>query len=64
MPMKRFYTLLLLLTLATTGLHAQQYRTSYFMEGSTMRTRLNPALRSDRGYVLFPTRGHPSVNCL
>lgn len=62
MPMKRFYTLLLLLTLATTGLHAQQYRTSYFMEGSTMRTRLNPALRSDRGYILFPTLGDLSVN--
>lgn len=41
---------------------AQQYRTSYFMEGSTMRGYLNPALRPDRGYVYIPALGTMSVN--
>lgn len=60
--MKKFYLTLLLLAAATAGLYAQQYRTAYFMEGSTMRTQLNPALRPDRGYVMFPSLGNLSVN--
>lgn len=42
--------------------YAQQYRTSYFMEGSTVRGYLNPALRPERGYVLIPVLGTTSVN--
>lgn len=60
--MKKFYAILLLLAVATGSLHAQQYRTAYFMDGSTMRNRLNPALRSDRGYVMFPMLGDLSAN--
>ncbi len=48
--------------LAAFGASAQQYRTSYFMEGSTMRGYLNPALRPDRGYVYIPAAGTVSVN--
>src|SRR5699024_4358092 len=58
---KRF--LALVLTAATVcGASAQQYRTSYFMEGSTMRGYLNPALRPDRGYVYIPVLGTTSFN--
>lgn len=53
---KGFCTLCLL---ASVGLSvsAQQVRTSYFMESSTMRTALNPAFRPDRGYVSIPVLG-------
>lgn len=36
---------------------AQQYRTSYFMEGSTLRNNLNPAFRPYRGYIEIPIVG-------
>lgn len=60
--MKRFYITCALAILTVFGVSAQQYRTSYFMEGSTMRGYLNPALRPDRGYVHIPALGTLSVN--
>lgn len=48
--------------LLAAGASAQQYRTSYFMEGSTMRGYLNPAFRSDRGYIYIPVIGTTSLN--
>lgn len=36
---------------------AQQLRTSYFMDKSTVRTALNPAFRPERGYVSIPFLG-------
>lgn len=60
--MKRLCFVSALMLLAASGASAQQYRTSYFMEGSTMRGYLNPALRPDRGYVYIPVLGTTSVN--
>ena len=40
---------------------AAQVRTSYFMEGSTFRTDMNPALAPTRGYVNFPMLGGLSL---
>lgn len=60
--MKRLCFVSVLMLLAASGASAQQYRTSYFMEGSTMRGYLNPALRPDRGYVYIPVLGTTSVN--
>ncbi len=36
---------------------AQFLRTSYFMEGASQRTQLNPALQPTRGYINFPVLG-------
>lgn len=36
------------------GLHAQYLRTSYFIEGTSARLQLNPALQPMRGYVNVP----------
>ena len=33
------------------GVHAQYLRTSYFIEGSSARLQLNPALQPTRGFV-------------
>lgn len=60
--MKKLYITFIIAVFAFTGAMAQQYRTSYFMEGSTMRGYLNPALRPDRGYIYFPALGTLSVN--
>ena len=47
----------LFLSTAAITASAQQIRTSYFMEQSTMRLSLNPAFRPDRGYVSIPVLG-------
>lgn len=41
---------------------AQQLRTSYFMDKSTVRTALNPAFRPERGYVSIPVLGALNVS--
>lgn len=45
------------IALAALTASAQQLRTSYFMEGSTVRNNLNPAFRPTRGYVDIPVLG-------
>ena len=40
---------------------AAQMRTSYFMEGSTFRTDMNPALAPTRGYINIPIIGGMSM---
>lgn len=43
--------------LCATSVFAQQNFTSYFMEGSTFRSQLNPALAPNRGYINIPALG-------
>lgn len=43
--------------LVPTALQAQYLRSSYFMEGSSTRMQLNPALQPKRGYVNIPGIG-------
>ena len=57
--MKKIYLLLIALSL-TWGLMAQN-ATSYFMEGSTMRSQWNPAFAPQRGYVNIPLIGGMQV---
>ena len=54
--MKR-YIAILIFVLALPAMAAAQVRNSYFMEGSTFRTDMNPALAPTRGYVNFPLLG-------
>ena len=54
--MKR-YIAILMFVVALPIAAAAQVRTSYFMEGSTFRTDLNPALTPTRGYINFPFLG-------
>lgn len=58
--MKR-YIAILMFVVALPVVAAAQVRTSYFMEGSTFRTDMNPALAPTRGYVSFPMLGGLSV---
>lgn len=58
--MKR-YIAILMLALALPVAATAQVRTSYFMEGSTFRTDMNPALAPTRGYINFPLLGGLSV---
>lgn len=60
--MKRTYMALLAAMLVSLPAGAQQYRTAYFMEGSTLRGYLNPSFRPDRGYINIPAVGSLSVN--
>lgn len=53
--MKRYISLLAAVIIGFTA--EAQMRTSYFMEGSTFRTDMNPALAPTRGYIMFPTIG-------
>lgn len=53
--MKKYISLLAATVITFTA--AAQMRTSYFMEGSTFRTDMNPALAPTRGYIMFPTIG-------
>ena len=53
--MKKYISLLAATVITFTA--AAQMRTSYFMEGSTFRTDMNPALAPTRGYVMLPTVG-------
>lgn len=59
--MKRTYVLILTALLLATGATAQNTIT-YFMEGSTLRSQLNPAFAPLRGYVNFPTLGGIDLN--
>ena len=43
--------------LLPTAMQAQYLRSSYFMEGSSTRIQLNPALQPKRGYVNLPGIG-------
>lgn len=54
---KRGLCALCLLVTVGMSVSAQQIRTSYFMESSTMRTSLNPAFQPERGYVSIPVLG-------
>lgn len=58
--MKRYIAILLFIVALPTAA-AAQVRTSYFMEGSTFRTDMNPALAPTRGYFNFPMLGGLSV---
>lgn len=58
--MKRYIAILIFMV-ALPVAAASQVRTSYFMEGSTFRTDMNPALAPTRGYVNFPMLGGVSV---
>lgn len=58
--MKRIYFLLAALLLAS-GANAQN-PTTYFMEGSTLRSQLNPAFAPLRGYVNIPGLGGLDLN--
>ena len=53
--MKKIYAFLFTLLLASGA--AAQNPTAYFMEGSTLRSQLNPAFAPQRGYVNFPVLG-------
>lgn len=44
------------------GMHAQYLRSSYFMEGTSARLQLNPALQPTRGYFNFPVIGSFNVS--
>ncbi len=54
---KNFLVLLAFMLAGTQFIHAQHFRTSYFMENSTVRMNLNPAFRTDRGYIDVPGIG-------
>lgn len=58
--MKKTLALLLSLTFAA-GVSAQS-NTAYFMEGSTLRSQLNPALAPQRGYFNIPGVGGINVS--
>ncbi|MBQ2394754.1 MAG: hypothetical protein II307_03215 [Alistipes sp.] len=58
--MKKYIALLIFVMALPTAALAQ-VRTSYFMEGSTFRTDMNPALAPTRGYVNFPLLGGLNV---
>ncbi len=57
--MKKTFALLLSLMIAA-GVSAQS-STAYFMEGSTLRSQLNPALAPQRGYLNIPGLGGINV---
>ena len=58
--MKRYIAILLFVVALPMAVVAQ-VRTSYFMEGSTFRTDMNPALAPTRGYINFPLLGGVSL---
>ena len=58
--MKRYIAILILMLMLPT-MAMSQVRTSYFMEGSTFRTDMNPALAPTRGYINFPMLGGLSL---
>ena len=53
--MKKIYILLLATLFASSAM--AQNATSYFMEGSTVRSQWNPAFAPKRGYVNIPMLG-------
>lgn len=55
-------TLCVIIALALPAIGSAQYlRTAYFMDKSTVRTAMNPALRPERGYVAIPAIGSLSA---
>ena len=54
--LKVWLSVVLLLCFSLSG-QAQFLRTSYFMEGSSQRMQLNPALMPGRGYLNIPAIG-------
>ena len=59
--MKKIY-LISIIALTASFAATAQMRTSYFMEGSTFRTDMNPALAPTRGYINFPALGGIGVS--
>ena len=59
--MKRYIAILLFVVALPIAAMAQ-VRTSYFMEGSTFRTDMNPALAPTRGYINIPIVGGVSLD--
>lgn len=55
--MKRYFTTLALALVATIGVVGAQVHSSYFMNGSSQRYDLNPALSPERGYFVVPVVG-------
>lgn len=60
--MKKIFTTLAVICIATAGLFAQDVRTAYFMEGSIARMSMNPAFRPNRGYIHIPAVGGLSLS--
>lgn len=59
---KTTYILILGISLlVSTTTSAQILKSAYFMDGYTYNYKLNPAFRSNRGYVSFPALGHLNV---
>jgi len=54
-------TFILMFTAVSCNIFAQFSRTSYFMEGSSQRIQLNPALRPTKGFVDIPAIGALNV---
>ena len=48
------FSILLLALLTITTIHAQQVRTSYFMNGEPLRLNINPALAPTNGFYTIP----------
>lgn len=61
MNLKRVVTLVIV-ALMLTAVSAQTLRTGYFMDGNLFRHRLNPALKSSRGYFSIPVLGGININ--
>lgn len=59
--MKRLSILLAAIFLVA-GVASAQSRSSYFMEGSYLRTNMNPALAPSRSYVVIPVLGGAGLN--
>lgn len=59
--MKKYLILTILFATFASTVSAQ-IRTSYFMEGSTFRTDMNPALAPTRGYLNFPVIGNTGLS--
>ncbi len=61
--MKRIIWTALAVTILGTGIASAQTRAAYFMEGSTLRTQMNPAFApSNKGYFNIPGIGAVQVN--
>lgn len=60
--MKKIIITLAALMAAAASVCGQDMRTSYFLEGSTYRHRLNPAFVNESNYINFPFVGLGSLN--
>ena len=59
--MKRLFLILAAVCMCAAA-SAQQYRTAYFMDETTVRGYMNPALHPSRGYLNIPIIGDISLN--